>query len=140
MRNWFVQDVFMWGDVLFIPRLQVSPVWRVRRMDMAIAMDFRTMVEGSLRSAVSGVLCVLMVGQPMVAAAKVKRTASVPQIQGEERALHALNRFTFGPRPGDLAAVQAMGVRQWFERQLNPLSIDDSALDERLAAFPAMQM
>jgi uncharacterized protein (DUF1800 family) len=109
-------------------------------MDMAISMDFRTMVEGSLRSAVSGVLCVLIVGQPMVAAAKVKRTAPVLQIQGQERALHALNRFTFGPRPGDVAAVQAMGVRQWFERQLNPLSIDDSALDERLAAFPAMQM
>jgi uncharacterized protein (DUF1800 family) len=109
-------------------------------MDMAISMDFRTMLGGSLRSTVSGVLCVLMVGQPMVAAAKVKKTAPVKQIQGEERVLHALNRFTFGPRPGDVAAVQAMGVRQWFERQLNPLSIDDSALDERLAAFPAMQM
>jgi hypothetical protein len=29
---------------------------------MAISMDFRTMVKGSLRAAVSGVLCVLMVG------------------------------------------------------------------------------
>jgi hypothetical protein len=29
-------------------------------MDMAISMDFRTMVKGSLRAAVSGVLCVLM--------------------------------------------------------------------------------
>ena len=54
--------------------------------------------------------------------------------------LHALNRFTFGPRPGDVAAVQAMGLKRWFERQLNPAEIDDSALEARLAMFPAMQM
>jgi uncharacterized protein (DUF1800 family) len=54
--------------------------------------------------------------------------------------LHALNRFTFGPRPGDVASVQAMGLKQWFERQLNPLSIDDSALEDRLEMFPAMKM
>src|SRR3984885_6947232 len=124
----------------FPSAIAVPVGWRVRRMDMAISMDFRTMVKGSLRAAVSGVLCVLMVGQPMVAAAKVKKTVPVKQIQGEERVLHALNRFTFGPRPGDVAAVQAMGVQRWFERQLNPLSIDDSALEERLAMFPAMRM
>ena len=54
--------------------------------------------------------------------------------------LHALNRFTFGPRPGDVAAVQAMGLKRWFEQQLNPASIDDSALEARLEMFPAMQM
>ena len=54
---------------------------------------------------------------------------STQQIQGEQRVLHALNRFTFGPRPGDIAAVQAMGLKRWFEQQLNPSSIDDSALE-----------
>jgi len=85
---------------------------------------------------------VLMVEQPMVAAASVKKVVapSVQQIQGDERALHVLNRFTFGPRAGDVAAVHAMGVKEWFDRQLNPLSIDDSALEARLAMFPAMQM
>jgi uncharacterized protein (DUF1800 family) len=98
------------------------------------------MVKGSLRAAVASGLCVLMVEQPMVAVAKVKRAAPVKQIQGEELVLHALNRFTFGPRPGDVAAVQAMGLQRWFEQQLNPASIDDSALEQRLAAFPAMKM
>jgi uncharacterized protein (DUF1800 family) len=90
----------------------------------------------------SGVLCVLMVEQPMVAAAAVTKPvgAAAKQIQADERVLHALNRFTFGPRPGDVAAVKAMGVKQWFEQQLNPSSIDDSALEERLAMFPAMKM
>jgi uncharacterized protein (DUF1800 family) len=83
-----------------------------------------------------------MVEQPMVAAVASKKAVvpAVQQIQGEQRVLHTLNRFTFGPRPGDVAAVQAIGVKAWFERQLNPLSIDDSALGTRLEMFPAMQM
>jgi len=96
----------------------------------------------SARALTSGVLCVLMVGQPMVAAATGKKpvVAAAKQIEGQERVLHALNRFTFGPRPADVAAVETMGLKQWFERQLNPLSIDDSALDARLEMFPAMKM
>jgi uncharacterized protein (DUF1800 family) len=107
---------------------------------MAISMNCRPMAKGSLRAVVASLLCVLMVGQPIVAAAKVKRAALVKQIQGDERVLHALNRFTFGARPGDVAAVRQMGVQRWFEQQLNPARIDDSALEERLAAFPAMKM
>jgi uncharacterized protein (DUF1800 family) len=96
-----------------------------------------------VRALVAGVLCVLMVGQPVVAAAAVSKktvVASTQQIQSEQRVLHALNRFTFGPRPGDIAAVQAMGLKRWFEQQLNPSSIDDSALETRLEMFPAMKM
>src|ERR1700679_3878957 len=96
----------------------------------------------SLQPFTSGVLCLLMGGQPMAGAAAVAKPAahSTQQIQGEQRVLHALNRFTFGPRPGDVAAVQAMGLKRWFEQQLNPASIDDSALEGRLAEFPAMRM
>jgi uncharacterized protein (DUF1800 family) len=99
-------------------------------------------LTGSVRALMSGVLCVLMVEQPMVAAVAVNKPVGTPvkQIQGQERVLHALNRFTFGPRPGDVAAVQALGVKRWFEQQLNPSSIDDSALEVRLSMFPAMKM
>jgi uncharacterized protein (DUF1800 family) len=98
--------------------------------------------SGAVRAMVAGVLCVLMAEQPMFAAAvkPAKKASAVKEIQGEERVLHALNRFTFGPRPGDVAAVQAMGLQRWFEQQLNPASIDDSALETRLAMFPAMKM
>src|SRR5882757_2194142 len=96
----------------------------------------------SMRALVAGVLCGLMVAQPVVAAGAVSKPVvlSTQQIQGEQRVLHALNRFTFGPRPGDIAAVQAMGLKRWFEQQLNPASIDDSALEARLEMFPAMKM
>ena len=61
------------------------------------------------------------------------------QLQGDARILHALNRFTFGPRPGDLAAVRAMGLENWLDRQLHPEDLDQSALELRLAQFPAVQ-
>jgi uncharacterized protein (DUF1800 family) len=98
--------------------------------------------QGSARAALAGLLCVLMIDQPLLAGNIVKRgpTAGAQQTKGEGRALHALNRLTFGPRPGDVAAVQAMGLSTWFEMQLNPSKIDDSALNARLAAFPAMQL
>ncbi len=96
-----------------------------------------------MRALVAGALCVLLVDQPLLANAAVERrgpTAPRSGIQGQQRVLHALNRFTFGPRPGDVQAVQAMGLQRWFERQLNPASIDDSALEARLTMFPAMRM
>jgi uncharacterized protein (DUF1800 family) len=61
------------------------------------------------------------------------------QLQGDARILHALSRFTFGPRPGDLDGVRAMGLEKWFDQQLRPAAIDEADLQARLAEFPAMQ-
>jgi uncharacterized protein (DUF1800 family) len=109
---------------------------------MRFGLGSAEVLVNSARALVAGVLCGLMVGQPVVAAGAVSKPVAVStqQIQGEQRVLHALNRFTFGPRPGDIAAVQAMGLKRWFEQQLNPSSIDDSALESRLEMFPAMRM
>ena len=43
--------------------------------------------------------------------------------------VHVLNRITFGPCPGDVEAVQKMGLHNYIERQLHPETIDDSAVD-----------
>jgi len=66
------------------------------------------------------------------------------QLRGDDRILHALNRFTFGPRPGDLENVRALGqgnagLEKWFDQQLHPASIDETDLNYRLAQFPEMQ-
>jgi uncharacterized protein (DUF1800 family) len=53
----------------------------------------------------------------------------------------ALNRMGFGPRPGDLAAFDALGntpearLAAYVEQQLNPNSIDDSACDAIIAGY-----
>ena len=51
-----------------------------------------------------------------------------------------LNRFTFGPRPGDVEAVEAQGPERWFEVQLQPESIPDGNAESRLAALPSIRM
>jgi uncharacterized protein (DUF1800 family) len=62
------------------------------------------------------------------------------QIEGDDRILHALNRFTFGPRPGDLESVRALGLDRWFDQQLHPAAIEQLEMNARLAQYPAMQL
>ena len=57
-----------------------------------------------------------------------------------KRALHALDRLTFGPRPGEVERVSKMGVENWIELQLDPDKINDSNLDARLAPFRTLRM
>ncbi len=48
------------------------------------------------------------------------------KLSSEQKTLHALNRLTFGPRPGDLAAVRKMGLKKWIDLQLHPDQIPES--------------
>jgi uncharacterized protein (DUF1800 family) len=75
----------------------------------------------------------------LFAASKPKK-APIAQMDESKRALHALNRLTFGPRPGDVEKVTAMGVDKWIDLQLNPQKIDDSALQARLQNFRTLNM
>jgi uncharacterized protein (DUF1800 family) len=49
---------------------------------------------------------------------------------------HALNRLSFGPTPGQVEEVQRLGLARWIDQQLNPASIDDSAVQSRLTPLP----
>ncbi len=71
---------------------------------------------------------------------KAQANAAALQMDEQKRAIHVLNRFTFGPRPGDVQRVEAMGIDNWFEQQLHPEKIDDSALEARLAPFRTLKM
>jgi uncharacterized protein (DUF1800 family) len=71
---------------------------------------------------------------------KMPAPPKLKQIQGDQRILHALDRLTFGPRPGELEEVKAIGLDAWIVQQLHPATIDDFALEERLAKFPAMRL
>jgi uncharacterized protein (DUF1800 family) len=66
--------------------------------------------------------------------------ASASSLTPDQRVLHALNRLTFGPRPEDVAAVEAIGLDKWIDEQLNPETIEDSAFEARLADYPAMRL
>jgi uncharacterized protein (DUF1800 family) len=68
------------------------------------------------------------------------KPAPLIPLNPQERAQQLLNRFTFGPRPGDLEQVLAITPEKWFEQQLNPASIPDQALDRRLNDYPTLNM
>jgi uncharacterized protein (DUF1800 family) len=77
------------------------------------------------------------------APAKVAHTASskaAAALTEEQRALHALNRLTFGPRPGDLQKVMDAGVDDWIEQELHPEEIPDSVLEGKLGQFRTLRM
>ncbi|WP_244501898.1 DUF1800 domain-containing protein [Terriglobus roseus] len=58
----------------------------------------------------------------------------------EARANLILNRLTFGPTKSELLSLESLGVESWFERQLQPQTINDSAFEGRLDAYPALRM
>jgi len=62
------------------------------------------------------------------------------QPSDHDEIVHVLNRITFGPGPGDVDAVQKMGLRNYIEQQLHPEQIDDSALEQQLTGFDLLQM
>lgn len=70
--------------------------------------------------------------------------AAAPKIQqmtDDQKALHALNRLTFGPRPGDLDQIKQIGLQQWIDQQLQPSAITENpALVARLAPLDTLQM
>jgi uncharacterized protein (DUF1800 family) len=71
---------------------------------------------------------------------KDKPSATTMRMDDGKRAVHALNRLTFGPRPGEVERVTEMGVDQWIELELHPDQIDDSALEARLVPFRTLGM
>jgi uncharacterized protein (DUF1800 family) len=63
--------------------------------------------------------------------------AAGAEIPGDRAAVeHALNRLSFGPKPGQVDEVQRLGLARWIDQQLNPATIDDSALQARLVPLP----
>jgi len=52
------------------------------------------------------------------------------ELPADQQVIQALNRLTFGPRPGDAQKVRAMGVDKWIDLQLNPSRIDDTPFEQ----------
>jgi uncharacterized protein (DUF1800 family) len=59
----------------------------------------------------------------------------------DQRAQHALERLTFGPRPGDLDQIRQIGVDKWLNLQLHPDDVPENpALAPRLAELESINM
>jgi uncharacterized protein (DUF1800 family) len=76
---------------------------------------------------------------PQLLASKKNRPADAASNE-QKRAVHALNRLTFGPRPGDVQQVMAIGVDRWIDRQLHPEKIADKNVEARLEPLRTLRM
>src|SRR5258708_31916721 len=56
-------------------------------------------------------------------------------LSSRDSALHALNRLAYGPRPGDVDRLAAMGTLRWIDQQLDPNRLDNHVLAERERTF-----
>jgi uncharacterized protein (DUF1800 family) len=93
----------------------------------------------TLLSAILVLLC-LACAVPQLLAGKKDKEKPEAGPEEQKRAIHALNRLTFGPRPGDMQQVMAMGVDRWIDLQLHPDKISDSTLEARLASLRVLHM
>ncbi|MBI1895489.1 MAG: DUF1800 family protein [Acidobacteria bacterium] len=59
----------------------------------------------------------------------------------DRQVLHALNRLTFGPRPGDVEAVMKTGLKKWVDQQLHPERIaENPELEARLQPLDSLRL
>ena len=73
--------------------------------------------------------------------APIERVPELTPLSSRERVEQLLDRFTYGPRPGEIDRVLAQGGGAgWMEQQLNPAVIPDPVLNRRLAEYPAIGM
>jgi uncharacterized protein (DUF1800 family) len=65
----------------------------------------------------------------------------VGDLPGQYRAVHALNRLGFGPRPGDVTRVNDEGIGRYIHEQLHPESIPiPESLVSQVASYRTLRM
>lgn len=75
--------------------------------------------------------CAALVTGPSLAAPQPESR----ELTADAQIAHALNRLTFGARPGDAMRIRATGLDRWIESQLTPAKIPDTAVDRFIAGY-----
>ena len=90
----------------------------------------------ALTRASLSIAVLLLPGLAKVSPAHAQEAESVDRA----RAVHLLQRATYGPRPQNIDAVLSAGIADWLDRQLHPERIDDSELEPLLVGAPVASM
>jgi uncharacterized protein (DUF1800 family) len=61
------------------------------------------------------------------------------ELAADQQVIHAINRLTFGARPGDIQRVRSMGLDKWIDLQLHPDKIDDTPFDQFAARYDILK-
>jgi hypothetical protein len=94
------------------------------------------------RSIAAAIAAAVLILIPVSLASSNKRGTNFHrQIPKEDRIPHALDRLTFGPRPGDVERVKAMGLKKWIDLQLHPnRTPENPMLEAKLAPLDSLWM
>jgi uncharacterized protein (DUF1800 family) len=82
----------------------------------------------------------LLVLEAVAPLAATRPASSVPANPDDKTIVHVLNRIGFGPRPGDVDRVRAMGLQAYIDEQLRPGRPSDDAMRDRLAAMKTLTL
>ena len=63
-----------------------------------------------------------------------------PDLTEAQQVFHVLNRLGFGPRPGDIDRVMAMGIQAYIEQQLYPDAIPDPVAERKMAGYTTLHL
>src|ERR1700691_6215604 len=92
------------------------------------------------------VLCGILLSFPVAAKPKKPKPADdnklfQKKLSKDDQILHALDRLTFGTRPGDVARVKKIGLKKWIFEQLHPDRMDENpVLEARLQVLESLRM
>jgi len=63
------------------------------------------------------------------------------KLNKDDQVLHALDRLSFGPRPGDVREVKRIGLKRWVDLQLHPERIRENPdLEAKLQPLESLRM
>ena len=70
-----------------------------------------------------------------------KAPAASNSLSEQQKIVHALDRLTFGARPGEVQRIREIGLKTWLQEQLHPMTITQSpVLAEKLAPLDTLDM
>jgi uncharacterized protein (DUF1800 family) len=73
--------------------------------------------------------------------AKLQAKLFQKKLSKDEQILHALDRLTFGARPGDVERVKRIGLKKWLDQQLHPERLDENpVLEAQLQTLESLRM
>jgi uncharacterized protein (DUF1800 family) len=64
--------------------------------------------------------------------------SDVRELPADQQIIQALNRLTFGAKPGDILKVRAIGLDKWIDQQLQPEKINDDAMNAFVRNYSAL--
>ena len=97
----------------------------------------RTLTHRAARQ-LPAALAILALAATLPLAAAKGPASAVPAHPDDKTIIHVLNRIGFGPRPGDVERIRAMGLQTYIEQQLHPDRIPDTGMAPRLASLETL--